>query len=195
MIEIIWYREIKENKWGWEHWYNEMSQYEILFKEWSIKKICTLSNDYWDCPSGRTSATWWDKKIKSVSDFWEIHFKPINKIELDNIDDFINVSNDWWDIRYPSWYACIKDEFINLFEKTNRYKEKRQVYIFTWNSWKWKSYIWRKSSIRVFETDIYDKLPNEITEEIIVLWNKHNFTLKEIKSKINNSDIIEVNFN
>jgi len=195
MIEIIWYREIKEKRWGWEHWYEEMSQYEILYKEWYVKYICKLDNDYGDCCSWRCSATWWKKESIKVSDFWEIHYKPIKKIELESIDDLIIVDEDWGDNYYPSWYASIKEEFLSLFEKTARCKEKRQVYVFAWDSWNGKSYIWRKTWVNVYETDKSEDLPQEIIEEIIVLWNKYNFTVEDIKAKVKDADIIEVNFN
>lgn len=185
MIEIIWYREIFEKRGWWEHWYEIMSQYEIIYKENHQHYLCKLENDYGDCSSGRTSATRGGHTVESIySNYGELHYKANETIILEKIEDFISVSKDWWDERYPMGWAYIKEEFLKMFHKTLRGKDVRQVYLFQWWSGKWKSYLWRKSDISVYETDSNKKLPKEIADEIIVLWNKYPFTLDEVKERI-----------
>lgn len=195
MIEIIWYRKIIEQRWGGEHWYNDMEQYEILYRDGYNEMLCILDNDYGDCMSWYTSATWGSKEIQKIENYWEIHYKPIKPIILDSIDDFIIVDEDWGCGYYPTWYANIQERWIEYFKPTIRLKQKRQVYIFRWSSWKGKSYIWRKIGRNVYETDSCNELPDIISEEIIILWNKYNFSIEDIKQKIMGKyDLIIVNF-
>ena len=196
MIEIKWYRKFTESRWWWEHWYCDMEQYEIFFIEEWQKKIAKLDNNYWDCCSWYTSATRWDIEIRNVDEFWTIHFIPIWKIEVNSIDNFVDISDDWWDNYYPSWYAKIKDTYINMFRQTNRLKENRQVYLFMWPSWVGKSYIANNTNLEVYETDRSNFLPQFINASIIVIGNKYEFKIENIKDKCGDDvDFVNVNFN
>ena len=82
---------------------------------------------------------------------------------------------------------------------TNRIKIKRPVWIFVGKSALGKSYI---SSMLVngsehtkYETDSSPELPQEIWEDMIIVGNKHHFSLKEIKERIcGEHETIVVNF-
>jgi len=196
MIEIKWYREFIEKRWWWEHWYGDMKQYEIFYIDDWIKYIAKLDNDYWDCYSWYISATRGNIEIENVDEFWTIHFIPIWKIEVNNINDFVDVDEDWWDHYYPSWYAKIRDKYINMFKKTSRFKENRQVYLFMWPSWIGKSYIAHNTNLDVYETDRSNFLPSIINASIIVIWNKYEFKIDDIKDMCGDDvDFVYVNFN
>lgn len=61
-----------------------------------------------------------------------------------------------------------------------------------------KSYIASITNKKVFETDMYDVLPDCIYEEIVVLGNKKKtFTIPDIEDRIYNKNavkVIKVNF-
>lgn len=196
MIEIIWYRKIIERSWGWEHWYSNEDQFEIIYKEWSHKYICKLWNEYWDCWSGRTSASWWEKEIINIGyhPHWELHFTPKQQLKLESIDDLIYFDSNWWCDYYPNWYAVIKKDMLDLFKPTWRQKEQRQVYIFIWDSGLGKSYIARKTWIPTYETDLSNLLPEEIHHEVIVVWNKYKFSIDDVKSRVKEWEIHIVKF-
>jgi len=84
---------------------------------------------------------------------------------------------------------------LTKFEKTVRYKEKRPVWLFKGPSNMGKSFIAEHCSLKSYETDMSDKLPDEIDADIIVIGNKYKYSIEDIKSKcIGNNEYILVEF-
>ena len=193
MIKIKWYRKIIETRWSWDHWSSDMDQFEILYTEGNKKMCAKLDNDYWDCYSWYCEATRGSMDIVEVSNFWELHFVPTQEIVLDRIGHFVDVQDNG-DEYYPSWSAYIKEEFLSMFKETPRKKDKKQVYLFQWESWIGKSYLGRQLSLDVYETDSNEELPERIKEQVVVVWNKYNHNIKDIIKRCWRCDIINVNF-
>jgi hypothetical protein len=85
---------------------------------------------------------------------------------------------------------------MELFKETPRHKSERPVWIFKGDSNLGKSFIASKlNELTTYETDSNEKLPNVITEDVIVLGNKYNHNLEDIKDKIfGEYELILVNF-
>ena len=62
----------------------------------------------------------------------------------------------------------------------------RPVWIFKGLSGLGKSSLAAESGKKVFETDSVEKLPNKIWADVVVIGNKHNFSLKAIKQRLPN---------
>ena len=197
MIEILGWREMLELKGGGsEFWYEECPQYEIFYKQDWQTYCCTLENEYGSCSSWRTSATWASSETFLFADsVWELHYIPIKKVILDNIEDFVNVDEDWGCCRYSTGHAEIKDKYLPLFQQTPRAKTTRPVFVFKGWSWLGKSFIARNTSLSVYETDYSSVLPENIEADIIVIGNKYEFWIKDLEGKIYWWEIIEVTFN
>jgi hypothetical protein len=126
--------------------------------------------------------------IKNVVNFGGYDYKPISKIEIDDIfykhnninNNVFNFSNGNYDENISGYYNINLDLFI----KTIRAKDKRPVWLFYGNSALGKSTIARKSNLSIYETDSSDKLPEIINEDIIVIGNKYLYNIEDIKERI-----------
>ena len=95
---------------------------------------------YGDCYSGWCSASWGYGTIKMVESFIGMTHKPIKELEfeldisietlemyLNDMDnDIFGIDYEGGDFYYPSGYASVNED---LFEKINRNKEKRPIWI------------------------------------------------------------------
>lgn len=163
----------------------------------------TLTEEYGECGSGWTTASWGDIEVLEVNKFNGYTHRPIRDLVIDDIginyqNDYIdnevfNFSFDGGDSYYPSGYYSVNME---LFKPTARYKEKRPVWIFKGDSNLGKSFIAAKlNDLTIYETDSSNELPEKITESVIVLGNKYTHRLEEIKSRIfGDYDIVLVDF-
>ena len=211
IIKVFGYRRILKRCWWDSVHTKECDIFEIIYQSDHFQYyILKLSNDFGSCPSWYTCASWGEIKnikIPLWDSYWELHFIP--KKEFSGKEQYISmtekefnnsfsISTNWNDYYYPDWYAYIKKQFENLFQKTARYKEKRQVYIITWDKWKWKSYIARLTWLSIFETDWYKpseiKWLKEIQNDIIIIWNKHKINIQDIEDKIVEAEIIKIHF-
>lgn len=179
---------------------DSLSKYEIA-----------LWTEYGDCPSGYCSASWGRGTIKRVNSFIGSTHRPIKnlsfEIEIEErefltgilgeiTNEIFYVDKDGGDYWYPQGHVGIAKE---LFVETSRSMKKRPVWIFKGDSGLGKSYIAgiianSDKMKNVYETDAHEKL-SDIEADVIVIGNKYNHSLEEIKSKIQGEhEIIYVNF-
>lgn len=112
------------------------------------------------------------------------------------IEDVFEATSTGGDSYYPMGYVEVNTD---LFKKANaRQKDKRVVWIFKGESATGKTYLSnliRLASKSVYETDDNNELPKELTEDIIVIGNKYNFSVEDVKEKIvGDAEIIVVDF-
>lgn len=165
----------------------------------------TLWETYGECYSGYCGASWGEIKIQEVDQFSNVTHTPIKDLIIDidfnkdiyEIDsEIIRFSSDGGDNYYPCGFVSVNME---LFKETNRIKTKRPVWLFKGDSNIGKSYLGYKLNkddfIEVYETDSSEELPNNITEDIIVLGNKYNFNIEDIDNRIfGEHELIMVDF-
>jgi hypothetical protein len=159
-------------------------------KEDGTKIEITLSEEYGECGSGWTTASWGNINIKEVDKFNGYTYRPIKPLIIDDFnedaDDIDNevfgVSYDGGDGYYPCGYYNVN---MDLFKETPRHKNERPVWVFKGESNLGKSFIASKlNELTTYETDLNEVLPEVITEDVIVLGNKYTYSLEEIKSRI-----------
>ena len=163
-----------------------------------------LSTSEGICGSGWTTASYGHITITPVNRFNGFTYLPKKPLEIEDIDlnfklnDFI--SNDVFsvyeygrDTYYPSVCHYVN---MNLFNETIRHKKNRPVWIFLGKSNSGKSFISSKiKDLKVYETDSSNTLPEKITESIVVLGNKYQYTVEDIKSRLfGNVDVQIVEF-
>ena len=187
------------------------SEILLLEDEDKIKYELRFDNLYVDCYGGGLEI---DVNFYTVKDFiGEKHYIPDNLRgyfidlpfdEYGDIDIDEGYSCDIFSY-YPSQDSYYPDAELNIdytkFMRTIRYKYERVVYIFRGESGIGKSYLgaFVNQYEDIFETDkVNGKLPFEITENFIILGNKHNFTINDIIYRIPDKEtceIITVDFN
>jgi hypothetical protein len=181
---------------------DEVLEKHILcgIKEDGTKIEIELSEEYGECGSGWTTASWAYIEIKEVDRFNGYTFKPIKPLIIDERfdDNYIDnkvftCSYDGGDSYYPSGFYSVN---MDLFRETPRHKSQRPVWVFKGGSNLGKSFIASKlEELETYETDSSDKLPNVITQDVIVLGNKYSYSLEEIKNRIYGEyELILVNF-
>lgn len=198
MTKIIYIGEnIRGHNCEFEYYDEEMERH-ILFAILSDgKKIkISLEESYGECGSGWCIASFGNIKVEEVEQFGSFDYLPYKEYELDDIevknyekydDIFItnfvfSVSSNGDDCYYPSGGYTINEK---LFYKSKRANDNRPVWIFQGDSNLGKSFIAHKlDGMSVFETDCFEKLPELIKEDIIVIGNKYKFNLEDIKSRI-----------
>ena len=171
-----------------------------------------LKTEYIDCYGGGSEVS---AKLYQVKDFiGEKHYIPDNLrgyfVDLPIIDDEgmhidfgehfkcdIFEFTESMDCYYPDGQIVID---YNKFMKTIRCKDNRVVYIFRGKSGIGKTYLagFINQREEVFETDMHKSLPFEITQNIIVIGNKYDYTIEDIINRIPDKDtceIITVDFN
>lgn len=121
--------------------------------------------------------------------------QDVQNIIIDNIFEADYDGGDYW---YPDGFVRVNME---LFEEPNhRQKDKRPVWLFKGGSGLGKTYLAYlikdgNSYKRVYDTDKDDELPDVITADVIVLGNKYDFTIEDIKSRIpSDYELIIVDF-
>lgn len=143
-----------------------------------------------ECGSGWSTASWGHINIVNVEKFNGYTFIPKKPIIIKDIDQsaddvsnsVFSVSDDGGCGYYPNGGYSVNME---LFTETIRHKDIRPVWIFQGDSNLGKSFLAsRLKDLDVYETDISDTLPNEITTSVIVLGNKYKFSVEDIKGKI-----------
>ena len=171
----------------------------------------SLWTEYGDCYSGWCAASWGYGAIKKVNQFVGMTHKPIKELlfkiddtdlvskdrlpDMDNDIFYLEYSDDYY---YSSGSACVD---MKLFEEINRSKELRPVWVFYGDSCLGKTYLAQIIGNAdfyktVYETDSNSELPEEITEDIVVLGNKYSFNIEDIDSKIKlPHELIKVGFN
>ena len=146
------------------------------------------------CYSGWTQASWGEMEVKEVEKFRPFTHIPKTQMRWPNIEYFSFRENGYLDLDlfsvhidngcqyYPSgWYSVNMD----FFKETSRVKHKRPVWIFKGPSAVGKSYLANHlQDITVYETDSQCYLPNTITASVIVLGNKYDYTVKEVKKRL-----------
>ena len=173
-------------------------------KEYHRKYEITLRNGYGECGSGWTTASYGFVDIKPVNNFRPWNYKPKQQIILENISikemdspdfscEYFRWSYDGGDEYYPTGYVDVN---LSCFEELPRNMKKRPVWIFKGYSGLGKtSLAMQLENEDVYDTDISSKLPECITESVVVLGNKHGHTLEDIKTRLfGNPEIILVDF-
>ena len=173
-------------------------------KEYHRKYEITLRSGYGECGSGWTTASYGFVDIKPVNNFRPWNYKPKQQIILENISIKEMNSSDFsceyfqWsyyggDEYYPTGYVDVN---LSCFEELPRNMKKRPVWIFKGYSGLGKtSLAIQLENEDVYDTDISSKLPECITESVVVLGNKYGHTLEDIKTRLfGNPEIILVDF-
>lgn len=173
-------------------------------KEYHDKYEITLRSEYGECGSGWTTASYGFADIEPVDNFRPWNYKPKQQIILENISikemnspdfscEYFQWSYDGGDRYYPTGYVEVD---MNYFEELPRNMKKRPVWIFKGYSGLGKtSLAIQLENEDVYDTDISSKLPECITESIVVLGNKYGHTLEDIKTRLfGNPEIILVDF-
>lgn len=204
------------NTYNGDNFYNDtdLDKTEILLLE-DVNKFkyeLELKTEYIDCYGGGSEVY---ANLYRVKDFiGEKHYIPDNLrgyfVDLpirEDGDIFIDFGEHFKcdifefaeseDCYYPDGYISID---YSKFMRTIRCKDKRVVYIFRGESGIGKTYLAGFINQRepVFETDIHNKLPFEITDNIIVIGNKHGYTIDDIVSRIpdrEECELVTVDFN
>ena len=192
---------------------NAEFQRHILYGTEENKKFeITLSVEEGECGSGWTTATFGKLNIKEIDSFPGMMFrinnfdKEINKPVVMDYGCFEDINNELFDISfdggdnyYPSGgYSVNMEYFITngrgVFSEEDI---KRKVWIFKGNSGTGKSFLSNKIDLEKYETDSSQILPNIITQDIVIVGNKFDFKIEDVKERIfnnENTSIIIVNF-
>ena len=187
----------------------ELEKYIILGVNSNGQKVeISLWEEYGQCPSGYTTASWGCIDVMEVDNFNGYQYRPkevidVGDITLDMINEmndeddcisniFFRVSSDGGDCYYPHGYVEVN---MDMFIPTGREKFKRPVWIFEGDSNLGKSYLAHLTDKTVYETDSSEKLPNYIVDDIVVIGNKYKFDEEEIISRLfGEVEVIKVAF-
>lgn len=184
---------IKGHNCNFDYFDKEFERYIILGVLDDNRKVeIILTKTEGECYSGWCVASWGNIEVREVRRFEGYSFVPKEKIIIDDIDpnnyeeEYSNklfyVSKDGGDEYYPCGSFSVAKE---LFKRTNRYKDSRPVWVFKGESNSGKSFLSSKlSRLKVYETDSCPYLPQVIVEDVIVLGNKYNFSINDIKNQI-----------
>lgn len=195
-------------------WIPESSSYSSSYPTKTYE--LTLWEEQDECYSGWTISNFGHLEFKNVSRFSGKTHSPIksgdkiklnvinNKVEFDKNDehkienDYFKYSDTGGDPYYPEGYVKVMMEKFKIVNP-KRLITLRPVWIYYGNSCTGKTYLSSKYNhmLSVYETDMADKLPDVIYDDIIVIGNKYKYTLDDVKSKIyhiDKCDIILVRF-
>lgn len=196
-------KEISGHNCDFEYSDAELEKHIILgVLEDNTKVEIELSSDEGECGSGWTTASWGNFKINNVDKFNGYTHKPIRELivkdVIDNDEDVTNeafsVSYDGGDSYYPSGNYNVN---MDLFKPNGRGMDKRPTFVFCGESGIGKSSLSLKfnTDVVVFETDAYESLPDNIIADVVVLGNKHKYTIVDIKSRVKDTEMVECHFN
>jgi len=144
-----------------------------------------------ECGSGWSTASWGNIKVTEVKKFNGYTHIPKEVLNVDDVEPNFkgNISNDVFSIDedggcnyYPSGGYSVNME---LFKETIRAKNLRPVWIFKGKSNSGKSFLASKlNDLEIYETDSNEKLPDVITASVIVIGNKYDFEINDLKKVI-----------
>jgi len=183
-------------------------EYDCMWNNPDKTKIeIELSQKRGMCYSGWTTASWGIIKINKVKHFHGITHFPKEKLVIDDMlpdskDKYNEIKNQVFSFFHIGENCCDyypEGEYkvnMDLFEASPRYKENRQVYIFTGPSGAGKSFLAHQlKDLTVYETDSKDTLPNSIIDNVVVIGNKYDFSVDDVKSRLfGNPDVHIVTF-
>ena len=167
----------------------------------------TLWTTYGECGSGWDCATWGHYKVELVQRFRGYQYYPkrsslivpdvfplsldVDNAENEENNEFQDVENEVFQVYhigknndgyYPSGDYNVN---MNLFTETVRATHMRPVWIFIGPSNSGKSYLSSQlKDVSVYETDSSPNLPTIINESVVVLGNKYQFSLKDIRERL-----------
>jgi hypothetical protein len=187
-------------------YYKEMGDiYIILLKCDGALYELKMYEEEGECGSGWTTASYGRSSMKNVSHFAGKTHVPISqdKIELSSgyggIEDtenlYFNFSEDGDDHYYPRGYVNVH---MDQFKILNEYRilDARPIWIITGDCPEMKNLLSTfDDDLSICYTEREKKLPNEITDSIIVVGNNH--TLEDVEQCISDSDnccIIYIHF-
>jgi hypothetical protein len=193
----------------------EMVKHEIFVEEDGKKYVIRLETENTVCGSGWTTATEGIMEIESIEQFPPMGYRYVEPmteypfpteadIEIEGFKEGttpgykcpgFSISKWGNDMYYPCGGHSVNMDFFRPNGK--RAPEKRRVMIFKGDSSAGKSWLAAKANVSVYETDKSAELPSEIESEIIVLGNKYNFSLEDIKEKIafkEETEVVVVDF-
>ena len=210
-----------EDPYDYEYFSEDKERHVLYGIQSNGQKIKITLSAYEDqCYSGYCLSNYAEIDIEEVECFDKFSYIPKELLEIDDLiyaydedgelimDDRYNNSG-WYDGIYIENKVFVFDENggdeyypngsysvdMDLFTRTPRTKSIRPVWIFKGESNTGKSYLSHLTDKDVYETDSSDKLPNSITEDIIVLGNKYKFTVEQIEERIfGKHETIIVNF-
>lgn len=116
-----------------------------------------------------------------------------DRIEIEGVFEASSTGSDNY---YPMGYVDVN---VDLYENAKiRQKDKRVVWIFKGESGTGKTYlsnIIEAGSKSVYETDSNNTLPDEIINSIIVIGNKYEFDIEDVKERIvGDAEVVVVDF-
>ncbi len=176
-----------------------MTEYIICLSGEEARYELSLSESFGECPSGWTTASFGHADLRKLSEgepFGGITHVP--KKDLDSQIEypleskkyeciFFEYDSDGGERYYPVGSVCVNEE---SFEETGRGFPQVPVWIFYGPSNLGKSYIAHLVEDKiVFESDAYDTLPEKIAADIVVIGNKHGYTLEDVSSRIDGHKI------
>jgi len=179
-----------------------LTKYEILLKDERAKyHKLTLLEEYGECGSGWTTAKYGIMNVENISKPFPFNLKPKEElfIECDLMSDTVytdvfDVSLFGFDEYYPDGFVVFDETlFVPIRGLKSLDDIKRYVHIFKGNSGLGKSYLAQLIKNKtVYETDSNMELPEIIHDDIIVIGNKYNFTVDDVKKRINKSVPVKI---
>ena len=174
----------------------------LLKTPYGEKYELSLWDEEGECGSGWCTASFGYCELKEVTNFAGKTHKIISEQKVVFDESALDIKTGvftYSDCGEDHYYPC-GGVWVNygLFEKIeNRGFDKRPVLVFYGDSNSMKSHVAALTGKSVYETD-YElskgKLPSEIIEDIVVIGNKYKVDLNDIKSRLVNCEVIEVNF-
>tara|TARA_S200002703_G_scaffold82470_1_gene71079 strand:- start:7 stop:639 length:633 start_codon:yes stop_codon:yes gene_type:complete len=164
------------------------------------KCTITLYHTEGECGSGWTIATWGNFDFEYVDSFGGYTHKPVGKLKIDfnpnknnHENDVFNVKYDGGDVYYPCGGFTIN---LSLFVSLPRKIDVRPTFIWKGSSGIGKSFLANrfKDDVVVFETDAFDTLPENIVADVVVLGNKHSYTVEDITNRLTNTKPVVCDF-
>ena len=188
---------IKGHNLDFEYYKDVLTRHIIYgIKEDGQRVSITLYEEYGECGSGLTTASWGHMEVKNIDKFPPFGYKAnenIPDIKINDTEDVIyrgkgfynevcDISYDGGDNYYPSGGYRVDMQF---FTKTARANDKRLVWLFRGKSALGKSFLAGTiQGLKVYETDISEELPKRLEADVVVMGNKYKHTLEEIKERI-----------
>ena len=179
----------------------QMVRHVLLLKRGFEKFEVSLWETNTECYSGWTTATKGNMFVKKVAYFagkthtcnGDIYIDvDFNSEEIEN--EIFTYSYTGEDDYYPCGGVTINYEHFTKFD--TRGFTKRPVLIFYGDSNAMKSHIAALTGKTVFETDYEFKkgMPDFIDSDIVVIGNKYKIDIEDVKGRLGDVEIIEVNF-